>query len=56
LAAEDFNDVLASPAFPLVIAVLVWGFAFAAKLSLLARDPADPMLFAIAGVAVIEFV
>jgi two-component sensor histidine kinase len=42
-----------------LIAVLVWGFALSPKLNLLAgarRDPADLALFAVAGVAVIEFV
>src|SRR5271166_746231 len=42
-----------------LIAVLVCGFAFSSKLSLLVgvrRDPADLVLFAVAGVAVIEFV
>jgi two-component sensor histidine kinase len=42
-----------------LIAVLVWGFAFSAKLSLLAgahRDPVDLVLFAVASVAAIEFV
>ncbi len=42
-----------------LIAVLVGGFALSSKLNLLAvarRDPADLALFAVAGVAVIEFV
>lgn len=40
-------------------AVLVWGFAFSSRLTVMAgarREPADLMLFAAAGVAVIEFV